>query len=57
MAQIANTLEEKAPPHWLWKGRHIKVIDGTTVSMPDTRANQAEFPQWNQKKGIGFPIA
>ena len=34
------------------------LFDGTTVTMPDTRANQATYPQvYNQKSGLGFPIA
>ena len=43
--------------HW-WCGRRVKIIDGTTVSMPDTMANQARFPQSrSQKPGLGFPLA
>ena len=35
-----------------------RVVDGTTVTMPDTPANQAEYPQLEvQKPGCGFPIA
>jgi hypothetical protein len=42
---------------WLWKGRHVKIVDGTTVTMPDTPENQAAWPQQeNQKPGAGFPI-
>ena len=38
--------------------REVKLIDGTTVSMPDTEANQARFPQHReQKPGLGFPVA
>jgi hypothetical protein len=34
------------------------MVDGTTVSMPDTEENQKEFPQpRSQRKGLGFPIA
>jgi hypothetical protein len=34
------------------------MFDGTTVTMPDTPENQAEYPQiYNQKPGLGFPIA
>jgi hypothetical protein len=34
------------------------MFDGTTVSMPDTAANQKAYPQvYNQKSGLGFPIA
>jgi hypothetical protein len=43
---------------WLWHRRPVKVVDGTTVSMPDTPANQRSFPQAStQKPGVGFPIA
>ncbi|BAY41717.1 putative transposase, IS4 family (plasmid) [Nostoc sp. NIES-2111] len=42
----------------LWCGRNVKVIDGSTVSMPDTVENQKEYPQpSSQKPGCGFPIA
>jgi hypothetical protein len=49
---------DQAPPGWRWQGHPLKVVDGTTVSMPDTEANQQAFPQANtQKPGPGFPIA
>lgn len=36
----------------------VKVVDGATVSMPDTPANQAEYPQSrSQAPGLGFPLA
>ncbi|MBG6078299.1 IS4 family transposase, partial [Polaromonas sp. CG_9.11] len=42
---------------WRWRGREIKLIDGTTVSMPDTVANQAQYPQnGRQKPGLGFAL-
>jgi hypothetical protein len=47
----------KAQTEWLWKGRRVKIADGTTVIMPDTEANQAEYPQPDgQKPGLGFPM-
>jgi len=50
--------ERKMPEAWLWKNRPVKVGDGTTVSMPDTPANQKAFPQPStQKPGTGFPLA
>ncbi len=46
-----------APPRWSWRGRDVKIVDGSTSSMPDTPANQAVYPQPStQKPGIGFPI-
>jgi len=50
--------EKKAPQEWLWKGRRVRVVDGSTVTMPDTPQNQAEYPQLEaQLPGCGFPIA
>ena len=55
---VVKGCERRVPTPWLWKGRHVKLADGTTVSMPDTEDNQAAFPQANtQKEGVGFPIA
>lgn len=54
---IANRCERNTPENALWKGRHVKIIDGTTISMPDTHLNQAEYPQpSSQKPGCGFPL-
>lgn len=40
-----------------WQGRRVRLVDGTTVPMPDTAANQAAFPQMStQKPGLGFPL-
>jgi len=50
-------LQRQVPPTGLLGGRPIKIADGTTVSMPDTPANQKAYPQQSaQKKGVGFPI-
>lgn len=47
----------EAPAGWSWHGRDVKIIDGSTASMPDTEANQNEYPQMAcQKPGVGFPI-
>jgi putative transposase len=56
--ELANDAEHLADDSWLWKGRHAKLVDGFTFTMPDTAKNQAEFPQpRTQKKGVGLPIA
>jgi hypothetical protein len=40
-----------------WMGLRVAVVDGTTVSMPDTPQNQAQWPQPSeQKAGCGFPV-
>ena len=54
---IAQRCERNTPSHALWKGRAVKIIDGTTVSMPDTPLNQEAYPQpSSQKPGCGFPL-
>src|SRR5689334_10159642 len=40
-----RALDEGAAPRWLWKGRRVYVYDGSSVTMPDTPANQAAYPQ------------
>jgi hypothetical protein len=56
--QVGNHMVERLPQGWRWRGRSVKLLDGTTVSMPDTLANQAVFPQYSrQKPGLGFPLA
>jgi putative transposase len=56
--EVADGCERQVDPEWLWHGRHVYLLDGTTVSMPDTPANQAEYPQHPQQPaGLGFPMA
>lgn len=41
----------------LWQERPVRLVDGTTLSLPDTAENQAAYPQSRaQKSGLGFPI-
>ena len=54
----ATSLQEQAANGWLFHDRSVVIVDGTTVSMPDTPGNQRAYPQHpNQKRGCGFPIA
>jgi putative transposase len=56
--QTGRELEAQSPPEWLWRGRRVRVVDGSTITMPDTQENQAEYPQANtQVPGCGLPIA
>lgn len=55
---VAHRLQVRVSPERLWKGRRVFLLDGSTLSMPDTPANQAAFPQHkNQAPGCGFPLA
>jgi DDE family transposase len=54
--QLGSTVEGQAPDRWRWQNRCVKLADGCELSMPDTPANQAEYPQSkSQKPGLGFP--
>ena len=56
--QTGRALEANVDPNWLWKGRRVHVFDGSSVTMPDTPANQRAYPQpVVQKPGLGFPLA
>src|SRR5215467_3031545 len=53
-----RTLDAQVDPQWLWKRRRVYIYDGSSVSMPDTSRNQAEYPQPDtQKPGLGLPLA
>jgi hypothetical protein len=57
-AETGREAQEEAPREWRWLGHRVLDVDGSTLTMPDTPANQAEYPQVpGQKRGCGFPIA
>jgi hypothetical protein len=56
--QAGQALASRATQEHLWHGRTVKLVDGSSVSMPDTDANQEDYPQPStQAPGVGFPIA
>lgn len=55
-SHLIERLEQRVPSSQLWLGRRVRVVDGTTVSMPDSLENQKVYPQpSSQKAGCGFP--
>src|SRR5215470_5145701 len=58
MRKLGAQTHQGAPAAWLWCGRRVKLVDGSTAIMADTLANQKAYPQLSsQKPGLGFPIA
>lgn len=56
--QTGGMLTRGAASWWHWRGRPVRLVDGTTVTLPDTEANQETYPQpSSQKPGLGFPMA
>jgi hypothetical protein len=56
--RTARELQAATTEGWKWNGRDVFIADGSHVSMPDTPANQAVYPQPpTQQPGLGFPLA
>ena len=54
---IGSHMNRNAPTEESWYGRKVRIVDGTTVTMPDTPLNQEAYPQQGgQSVGLGFPI-
>jgi hypothetical protein len=58
MRETGRLLYEQARSCWSWRGRAVKLVDGTKLSMPDTPANRHMYPPHPfHKEGLGFPLA
>ena len=56
--RTAEELHTSVGDRWKWNGRSVFILDGSSVSMPDTPENQAMYPQPPQQRpGLGFPLA
>ena len=56
--ETGQLLSARAQAGWRWRGRTVKLVDGSGISMPDTPENQARYPQpSSQAEGVGFPLA
>ncbi len=56
--ETGSLLCAEAHTGWRWRGRTVKLVDGSGISMPDTPQNQARYPQpSSQAPGVGFQLA
>jgi len=54
--EVGQIVAAGGPSWWHWRGRRVRLVDGATVTLPDTEKNQEEYPQpGSQKAGLGFP--
>lgn len=57
LQDTAALAARRAPPGASLQGRPVRVLDGTTLALPDTPDNQAAYPQpKSQAPGCGFPL-
>ena len=55
--RTGSALENVRQPEPLWRGRRVRGVDGTGITLPDTPLNQAAYPQPSQQApGCGFPV-
>ena len=53
---LIERLEARVQPSQLWLGRHVRVVDGTTVSMPDTLKTKRNIYSHRPKRPVvDFP--
>ncbi len=56
--RTAEELQTSVADQWKWNNRSVFIVDGSSVSMPDTPKNQQMYPQPPQQApGLGFPLA
>src|SRR5581483_6637384 len=56
--ETGRSIHQNAKQSWLFHGRSVKIVDGSSVVMPDTPRNQRAYPQAKtQAPGLGLPIA
>ncbi|MEJ2418362.1 MAG: hypothetical protein P8Y45_15820 [Exilibacterium sp.] len=41
---MVKVLAQDIPAGWFWRGRHVKLVDGTTITLPDTEDNRRYYP-------------
>ena len=57
LQQSAQAATARVAPSPALQGRAVKMLDGTTFTVPDTPLNQASYPQSKaQAPGCGFPL-
>jgi putative transposase len=54
--QLGQQLQERVGPDGLWCDRPIKMIDGSTSTVPDSAANQQAFPPRRGRRGLSYPL-
>jgi len=53
---LDGELSKRLDRKWLWRDRKVIAVDGSTMRLADTKANQEAYPQASsQRPGCGFP--
>lgn len=52
----ADKAQQQAPAATLLQGRPVKIVDGTTLTAPDTRKNRKAYPPLKRDRRPHFPL-
>lgn len=58
LAEMFERAQAEVPQNWKWLGKHlVKVVDGTTFTLPDSSANRAAYPPDGEAApGVRYPL-
>lgn len=53
---VGSSPLKKVPKSWLVYGRDVKLFDGTTLTLQDTKSNNEQYPKHSNKRlEVGYP--
>jgi hypothetical protein len=53
---LGEQLEDRMPDEVRWCRRPVKLLDGSTSTVPDSPANQQAFPPRRRRRGLSYPL-
>jgi hypothetical protein len=58
LSRLVERAQAEVPPSWKWLGKHlVKVVDGTTFTLPDSPANRDAYPPDGETTpGLRYPL-
>jgi hypothetical protein len=54
--RLGQQLEDRVPIDRRWCRRSVKLLDGSTSTVPDSEANQQAFPLSRRRRGLSYPL-
>jgi putative transposase len=53
---LGQQLEDRVPADQRWCRRSVKLLDGSTSTVPDSPANQQAYPLSRRRRGLSYPL-
>lgn len=55
--RVGIEAKDEANSDWRWKNREVTILDGTSITMADTKENVEKYPKRSDQKHTGYPLA